>query len=301
MLFSELYSVYYKTVGKIISKAFESDVDEKSLKKIIDDEAFSESGLTIMPSLKNGEWNLLDDNLHPRLANIPTMPQTTIEKRWLNSISNDPRIKLFGVEMPVLDDVEPLFTNDDFTIYDKYSDGDPYQDENYINNFRTVLGAIKLKRAIKVTLRNRRNGIVNIVLLPVGMEYSVKDDKIRIVGDKCRYRFINLARIVSCEYYDSELSCEQTPKAEEIELSVIINDERNALERAMLHFAHFEKKVERLNEKEYLLKLKYYAIDESEIVIRVLSFGQYLKVIEPQGFIELIKERLKKQKSCELS
>lgn len=50
MLFSELYSVYYKTVGKIISKAFESDVDEKSLQKIIDDEAFSESGLTIMPS-----------------------------------------------------------------------------------------------------------------------------------------------------------------------------------------------------------------------------------------------------------
>ena len=40
--------------------------------------------------------------------------------------------------------------------------------------------------------------------------------------------------------------------------------------------------------------------DETEIVIRVLSFGPYVKALEPESFVNLIKERLISQKSCEL-
>ena len=68
----------------------------------------------------------------------------------------------------------------------------------------------------------------------------------------------------------------------------------------MLHFAHFEKQAERAENNKYILRLKYYENDETEIVIRVLSFGPYVKVLEPQGFVNLIKERLISQKSCGL-
>ena len=68
----------------------------------------------------------------------------------------------------------------------------------------------------------------------------------------------------------------------------------------MLHFAHFEKQAERTGYDKYILRLKYYENDETEIVIRVLSFGPYIKVLEPQSFVNLIKERLISQKSCEL-
>ena len=40
--------------------------------------------------------------------------------------------------------------------------------------------------------------------------------------------------------------------------------------------------------------------DETEIVIRILSFSQMVKVVEPNSFIDLIKDRLLKQKSCGL-
>ena len=80
----------------------------------------------------------------------------------------------------------------------------------------------------------------------------------------------------------------------------MIYDGRNTLERAMLHFAHFEKEAERQDDGNYLLYLKYYEYDETEILIRVLSFGPYIKVIEPDSFIKLIKERLIKQRNCEL-
>ena len=79
-----------------------------------------------------------------------------------------------------------------------------------------------------------------------------------------------------------------------------ITDRRNALERVMLHFAHFEKRAERLNDNHYILRIKYYENDETEVVIRVLSFGPCVRVIEPENFIELIKKRLISQKNCEL-
>ena len=37
MLFNEIYSLYYKTVGKIIESAIEGQLDDKTLRKIIAD------------------------------------------------------------------------------------------------------------------------------------------------------------------------------------------------------------------------------------------------------------------------
>ena len=79
-----------------------------------------------------------------------------------------------------------------------------------------------------------------------------------------------------------------------------MKDERNALERTMLHFAHFEKQTERTGDDLYRVTLFYDKDDETEMVIRILSFGTKIKVIEPENFINLIKDRLKRQKSCEL-
>ena len=68
----------------------------------------------------------------------------------------------------------------------------------------------------------------------------------------------------------------------------------------LLHFAHFEKRVERMDTKRYLVHIKYNKSDETEMVIRILSFGPMVEVIEPQDFKNLIIARLKSQKSCEL-
>jgi predicted DNA-binding transcriptional regulator YafY len=79
-----------------------------------------------------------------------------------------------------------------------------------------------------------------------------------------------------------------------------LTDTRNALERVLLHFAHFEKTVEKIDENKYLVKIKYDKDDETEMVIRILSFGPMIRVTAPSSFIKLIKQRLLAQKSCEL-
>ena len=49
-----------------------------------------------------------------------------------------------------------------------------------------------------------------------------------------------------------------------------------------------------------MVEINYSKDDETELLIRILSFGPTVKVMEPENFIDLIKERLQNQKSCEL-
>lgn len=67
----------------------------------------------------------------------------------------------------------------------------------------------------------------------------------------------------------------------------------------MLHFAHFEKTAEKSDDERYTVQVNYDNADETEMVIRVLSFGPMVGVTAPQHFIHLTKQRLIDRKSCE--
>lgn len=302
MIFNEIYSAYYNAVAKIITSIISGNADHKTINKIIEDNAFGESMLTVLPSLRNGKWQLIKPDMTTPLQHIPTMPLTLIQKQWLKAISLDPRIKLFNIEFQGLEDVEPLFTSEDYCIYDKYMDGDPFDDEEYVKKFRIILSAINEKQPLKIQMVNRKGNIVSMTVMPQHLEYSEKDDKFRLISAGCHYGgIVNLARIISCEkcgkigYTPQHVSIES-----EESLTLRISDERNALERTLLHFAHFEKRVERIDEKRYLVHIKYNKSDETEMVIRILSFGPMVEVVEPEDFKNLIIDRLKSQKSCEL-
>lgn len=302
MIFNEIYSVYYNVVAKIIARILEGGADEKELNKIVYDNAFGESILTVLPSLKSGKWQLVRSDMSTPIKNKPTMPLTLIQKEWLKAISLDPRIRLFGVEIEGLDDISPLFTPYDYVVYDKYGDGDPYEDDEYVSRFRTILSALKEKCPLKIKTVNRKGNLVSMTVMPHGLEYSEKDDKFRLISTGCRYGgIVNVARTISCEKcsyidYIPPLPNPQINRS----LTLRIHDERNALERCLLHFAHFEKRAERIDKMNYLVHIKYNKDDETEMVIRILSFGPMVEVVEPDNFRKLIVERLKKQKSCEL-
>lgn len=302
MIFSELYSAYYNTVAAILSKIADGEHSERELQKIVSEKAFGESVLTIMPSLKSEKWQLVHSDMTTPLEHKPTMPLTTLQKQWLKAISLDPRIKLFGVEFPDLDDVEPLFTSADYHIYDRYSDGDPFEDEEYIRQFRVILEAIRNHSQIKFEMINRKGNSMYVRCYPVRLEYSEKDDKFRLVTAGWRaVATVNLAKIMHCSHYNGEkqlIGHERDVKYDTVTVRLL--DERNALERFMLHFAHFEKQAEKLNRKHYLIRIKYAHDDEPEMVIRILSFGPLVEVVESVDFRNLVIEKLKNQKNCGL-
>ncbi|MBQ8696191.1 MAG: WYL domain-containing protein [Clostridia bacterium] len=301
MIFNEIYSAYYNTVAKIITSVIDGKTDDRTLNKIVCDNAFGESVLTVLPSLKGEKWQLVKRDMTTSIKHAPTMPLTLVQKQWLKAISLDPRIKLFGVELGGLDDVEPLFTPDDYYIYDKYGDGDPYDDEAYVEHFRTILTALGNEQSLKIEMLNRKGNTVYVRCMPERLEYSEKDDKFRLITRGCRFvGTVNIARITKCHLYNGDTVIDPEPyetRSETVTLKV--SEERNTLERCMLHFAHFEKRAERVDDH-YLLHVNFHIDDEPEMVIRVLSFGPTVEVLGPDSFKKLIINKLKSQKSCEL-
>ena len=299
MLFSEVYGAYFNTVSSIIEIAISEDITEKRILEIIKDKAFSESMLSILPSIKNEDWLIINQEFQTPIKRSPYMPLTQIQKRWMKGVLTDPRITLFNVDETGLENVEPLFTYEDFVFFDKYSDGDNYSDENYIRHFRTVLYALKVRRRIYIQYKNRKGEEVHGRFIPFKLEYSAKDDKFRLLTSGGKFAaYINLARITACallEAYDDREN--YPPRFREKSVSFTLTDQRNALDRVMLHFSDCRKETSRTNESNYQVKLWYDSQDETEMLIRVMSFGPVLKVTEPESFLYLIKQRLYMQKS----
>jgi hypothetical protein len=302
MIFSELYSAYYNAIASILSEMINGENSEKELQKLVSARAFGESVLTIFPSLKTEKWQLVRSDMTTALEHKPTMPLTTLQKQWLKAISLDPRVKLFDVAFPDLEDVEPLFTPEDYFIYDQYSDGDPFEDEEYIRQFRVILEAIRNGTQIKFEMINRNGERMYVRCRPLRLEYSEKDDKFRVITAGWHaVATVNLCKIMSCHPYMGELESFGEERRSPVEtVTLKVTDERNALERVMLHFAHFEKRAERVTDHTYLLRIQYAKEDETEMVIRVLSFGPLVEVVGSEKFRRLIMQRLKRQKKCGL-
>lgn len=304
MIFSEIYGSYYKAMAEILKVAISEDgkASIKDIRPIIEKYAFAESPLSIEQAITEERWQVIRADGVTAISTPPSTPLTNLEKRWLKAISLDPRIKLFDIDFGFLGDVDPLFTSDDYFIFDKYDDGDPFEDPEYIKNFRLILGALKEHQPLRIGITNRRGTMKNLCVIPEYLEYSEKDDKFRLMTSGTRHTVtVNLGRIVYCRRFHGGFS-NQGGRQRNTDRSVtlIVTDKRNALERALLHFSHFEKEAERIDKDHYRLKVNYDRDDETELVIRILSFGPMVKAIEPCNFVELIKKRLEMQKSCGL-
>ena len=301
MLFSEVYGSYFRVLEEVLGKASEGVLTEKELTAIVQEKAFAESGLSIPANLKDGTWPLLTKECSTPLRHRPTQPLSLLQKRWLKALLLDPRIALFAPDDEGLEDIEPLFSPDTFVYFDRYADGDPYEDETYIACFQLILQALREKRKLRVRFRGHTGVRHCVVCIPVRLEYSAKDDKFRLLtaGDAKRH-VINLARVRSCELLECHLPAEaRAAKPRSREVTFLLKDERNALERVMLHFSHLEKETVRLDEHTYQVRLRYDKEDETELLVRILSFGPMVQVTAPEQFIGLIRERLHRQRSME--
>lgn len=303
MLFHEIYSTYFQTVTKILAEAVDHPLTTGEISSIIQNHAFEESTLNIPESLGAAHWQLLKEDGTTILGKKPTMPLTILQKRWINAIALDPRICLFTDQPVVFSDVEPLFLPEDIYVFDKYSDGDQYEDAEYIRNFRLILDAIKHQYPIQISITNRRGKRVTTRTIPEYLEYSEKDDKFRLIGTGSKLgNTINLGRITSCEKCENQqggkVGKRSLPQSRKVIFELV--DDRNALERVLMHFAHFKKQVEKTDDRKYQVTLHYDKGDETEILIRILSFGPMIRVVKPAAFINLIKDRLSDQRSCGL-
>lgn len=318
-LFSEIYGCYYSIIARILTDAA-GGIPLKNINDIVDSHGFAETAFHLLPSLIGSEWNFLEkrgDLYYSKLSAAPPVrPLTALELSWLSALLTDPRIKLFISDekfaelKKLLSEYRPVFDHNDIIFPDKHLDSDDYCGQNYISNFKAILSACKNHYAVMIVYENEKHSRTERIYHPYKICYSALNDKFRLLCGAYNSRInkltritLNLGRILTIEkakdaYPVTPLmldelyneSCGNAP------IVLEISTERNALERFMLQFASYERQTEYDPERNiYTCRLFYDLEDETELLIRILSFGPTIKVLGPDSFLSQIKERLTKQ------
>ena len=298
MLFSEYYGAYYACVAEILSEAVEGTLTKEKIGEIAAEQGLGESVLTIPANLRNGNWPLITPDCKTPVRHLPPHPVTMLQKRWLKTLLLDPRIRLFGLTDEGLENVVPLFDPAKIVWYDRYCNGDSFGDESYIERFRLLLEAVKTHRKVQVIFDSHRGKHNNWTVIPYRLEYSSTDDKFRLLchSGKWRNRTLNLSRISFVKLWGAfDPDDYPVPELTNESVTLEITNERNVLERAMLQFSYLAKRTERIGEKTFRMTLNYRQEDETELLIKIISFGPLMKVVAPDSFAALIKERIERQ------
>lgn len=322
-LFSEIYNCYFQVIKSLIEQ--KNCISEKEVNFHVKNTCFEESILYLLPKLTEEGWGFYekqDGLLRSRLSENFYVPLTDLQKSYIKAILLDDKISLFLDDDEIeainhaFSDVEPLYLPDDFYYYDRFSDKDDYKNPDYRRHFRTILSAIRNHEYIDVLYESRYHRRFHHICLPCRLEYSIKNDCFRLLTVEAsahrnpdasqtlrtpRVHTMNLSRfkeVMSTNQFAAQLpdinhllrrSCYHEP------VRILIKNRRNALERAMLQFANYEKNTRRLDEDTYECLIYYNKDTETELLIEILSFGPMIKVVGNETFLRLIKERLMKQ------
>ncbi len=317
-LFSELYSCYYQVTARILEKAHSCPLTRSQITMLAQQYGYDESALSIVPKLIQGDWPLLkkegsSPDSYGSLLKNPVYPQplTRLQRSWLKSLLSDPRFRLFFTDDQIeelaelLKEEKTLFRVRDFCLFDQYTDHDPFSSVMYRRHIHLLLKAMEERLFLSVTYLSGKENLITRTWLPCRLEYGQKDGKFRFYGLAIRKNgrthmdILNVARIVSLKETDASFPSpvdvdsylEHTICREPLVLD--ITTQRNALERTMLHFSCYEKKVEHLEDSGiYRCTIYYDKRWETELLIQVLSFGPVITVLGPEPFLEQVRQRV---------
>lgn len=314
-LFSEIYNTYFQILRTLLTT--HDTLTSNTLRTELEHMCSTEGLLYILPKLTSGEWMLLekqDDIFYRKISDDFYVPFTNLQKSFLKSILQDTRMQLFLDDSHIdalnrfLTDVDALWQPDTFYYYDQFRHGDPYSDPEYKVHFQTLLQAIHEKQFVDITYEARQNHRVHHHYIPCRLEYSIKNNCFRLLAlkrigqKKLRLEILNVERITNVVFtaqpvpknYDLNAIIRHSYYKEPVHL--IIYNKRNALERAMLHFANYEKNTTKIDDYTYECLIYYNETMETELLIEVLSFGPMIKVLGNEKFLSLLKKRLYKQR-----
>ena len=243
------------------------------------------------------------------------VPLTILERKWLLAILQDPLIGYFlrpetvDVLSTILKQVKtgrPLYLPGEIDFFDRYLNLSHTQAHTKAY-FRDMRLAVKNGRSARVLYRAPKGGKSKIMeVLPLRMEYAARDDAFRIrVRDlkagpgQLAIRTLRLERIEDVRL-GREVPCHpgsHDSRPPEQEYVLRFGSAKNLPDRILTQFAPWEKQCTKFGDDNYQLRFR---ADESEwldIMIRILSFGNQVQILQPEEVAQEIRFRLKRQKN----
>lgn len=242
---------------------------------------------------------------------IDLLPLTLLEIQWMVNILKHPLAKCFLNENEIkviLDKVEDpeIFDINKVVLYDQYLGVDEfYKSFDFSTLIPKIMSAIRDNRMIAINYKSQYGKRSDYVCSPVDIEYSKRDNKIRIraVSKSNDVKTFNLERILDVdildELYDKDFAEDVIKKylnENQCELVIFFNETKNVPDRILTEFSCFKKKCCKWGNERYRMTLYYDKEDKREILVRLLSYGSLINVFNDTGDVrhELI-ERLERQ------
>lgn len=323
-IFSEIYGAYFRTAASLLKKR-EHPLSEADVHEAVRKYGFRDSALflpkKLIPQKDGSDWGLFcktEKGFIPILKNPPPDILSGLQKSWLKAKLSDPRFALFPDDRETkllsekLKGVRPLYRPEHFRFFDRYNDGDDFKSPEYRTNFKTLLAAVKTHEAVRIEYLSGHGNDLNAIVLPLKMEYSIKNDKFRVY---CRTVSngvlrggitVNVGRIRTIERTGKRFTRTASDAASMERffsdrrapepVTVYVKPERNAPERFLMEFANYEKRTERdPDDGSLTVKIYYDRADETELLILLLSFGAAVEILSPKEFRGQAAERVKRQ------
>ena len=318
-IFHEMYGVYFRIAARLLER---ESLTDREVQHIIRREGFRESVLLLpqklLPQKDGSDWGLLrrreDGRLTPVTRHRPPRLVTRLQKRWLRTILDDARMGLFLSDAQIaslrqkLRDVPPLYAPGTFRYTDQFSDGDDYNDRHYAAHFRQILRAVWEQEILDISYRSGKGNGLRVRCVPFRIEYSEKNDKlrvycIRLAGNRPRGTLLlNIGRILSLsrtgQFWEEHIPVGDYFKALRCKepAVVCVHNERNAVERFLMEFAPYERQTEReTGSGGCTVRIWYDVQDETELLIRLLSFGPVLEIQGPASLRQKAADRVTRQ------
>ena len=191
--------------------------------------------------------------------------------------------------------------------YLQAEEGDTRHSKKEAYFIRKVYKAIIFGEKIKIEYKNWRGEKRYVNCKPTWMEYSRRDDIFRIWyinENKNEINMVNVSRILRIIVFNDKKynKMEQREKLKKIydqtmtEIQIeFYQGEKNLPDRLLTEFSLWKKKcIYDVTAQKYIMTLYYSTLDEKEILIRLLSYGPYIRVVAPEKnyILSEIKKRI---------
>lgn len=239
------------------------------------------------------------------------IPLTTWELRWLCTVLHDDKLKLFLSSetinklialMP--DNIKPISLSD-IIAFDRYHSIGHKPNAGF---FKAIVSALHKCVRLQIKYTDGKGRKYEGTYCPLHIEYSKRDNRFRLyVVDETskRVHIMNIDGITSIYQCDSSFCPDDYQKilSDFLErtsrkITVEFIDTKNIPDRLLNEFAPWRKRCKLINPetKLYRFTLYYHKYDEIDVLIRLMSYGPYIRIVDKDHFLykELI-ERIKKQ------
>lgn len=241
------------------------------------------------------------------------LPLTKMELRWLLTVLEDPLSRIF-LQEDQIDSIKKALLESPMDIKQLHLAAINYFDRYNIENkvtgrkknisqagrhsdkelhfIRTVYQAIKNQTRLRIEYFNWEGKKLYANCSPVWIEYSRRDDIFRVwyvQNEKNQIRKINIPRvtkiiILSDKRYNKNEQREKMKDLYEATMTSIkvefYQGDRNLPDRILTEFSLWKKKCTYdVSTSKYTMTLYYSTLDEKEIMIRLLSYGPYIRIV----------------------